>query len=363
MGEGKYLEIVLGGKPNSFISIFEAHWSRCLEEMPMRYSHSEQLTTGNRLRPMLVCWGHILSNTDLTKESLEEVAELSVGIELLHKGSIFVDDVIDNDEARHGKKTFHVEHGYNEAVLFSVNLLTYSLERIHKHFRTNTASANDYADKIHLYIETIRNMSTGALEEITNPQSELFIVANVHRLIELQTTSIIKNSLLLGYLTKSPKGEISEYIEKIGSLSGYVFQLLNDLEPFSSEAKTTLHKGVYNIDITKARKNIVVAYLFELMTKSEQKDLSVMLSSGKSSQEVSNTLASLFKKYDIDTLIIDEVEQLYKQINSLITKLGASSIDVERVEEFKGFIKMILIKSFERLGSVYYEKLSPILIN
>lgn len=72
-----------------FLSSFDCAWNETLEHYKCRQA---QLNSGSRLRPLMVLWGYI--------------ANVAVSIELIHKGTILLDDWIDQDEARHGEKAF-----------------------------------------------------------------------------------------------------------------------------------------------------------------------------------------------------------------------------------------------------------------
>lgn len=358
-----YFDIVVGKGPESFTTVFERHWLSAVKQISARYGNSAQLHDGSRLRPILVCWGYILSNKKVTTESIERVAKLAIAVEMLHKGSILVDDVIDNDQARHGKEAFHVEHSRNEAILFAIYLLTYSLEHIHNCFKQTSASVPAYTEKIGLFVDTIRSMSIGALDEIKYSQSDLTVVSNVSRLINLETVSMIKNCLLLGYLVEGEKEKNSDLIEKVGSLSGYAFQMLNDLEPFSSKDETTIHKGLNNIDICRSRKNIVVAYLYELMNSEEKENLRQLMSQSHFSEhKVFQQFKMLFEKYKIDDVIINEVKDFHSKINLTLTELELSEIEQDRLNAFRMFVNLVFVQCLQRLDNKYYMKLSPILM-
>jgi heptaprenyl diphosphate synthase len=109
-------ELVLGRSDTSFRSLFEAEWSAHLSSFPENFEGAAQLRIGSRFRPCLVAWGFLLAGGSFDLRARREVVHYGVYVELLHKATLLIDDLIDNDPARHGKPAFHVEFDDKEAM-------------------------------------------------------------------------------------------------------------------------------------------------------------------------------------------------------------------------------------------------------
>ena len=69
---------------------------------------------GKRIRPLIL----VLSCECIKSKKADSDAYLSASaIELLHTESIIHDDIIDDENQRRGKPSFHVKYGYNSSIL------------------------------------------------------------------------------------------------------------------------------------------------------------------------------------------------------------------------------------------------------
>jgi len=292
----RYDELVLGSSRNSFINVFETHWEEHLQSFPQRYRSSKQLVQGSRFRPVLVAWGYLLSGSDLDETNIDEIARLSVYVELLHKATLLIDDLVDQDDVRNGAPSFHVEFDHNEAILFAIYLLGDCIERLST-ASVRVHSSECYPDMIELLGAAIKNMSLGSIEEVVSRDDQLVSITKVRRIIELQTIALIKNGLLTGY--KYGRGDM-RHLAVIGNLGydcGYLFQVLNDLEPFLGADLNVFHKGIVNFDVLRSRKNATVAFISERLSSSERARLHALLRSAD--PLLLSVLNTWLVKYDV----------------------------------------------------------------
>ena len=327
-----YYSTVMGAGENCFISAFNKLWADELASHGTRYEKATQLLVGNRLRPILMAWGYY---ANAAKPNNRMIADYAVCIELIHKASILLDDWIDKDIARHGKRTFHIEYSSEEAVLYGIYLINRSLKRMN-----NLDSQYTYN-----LIEVVEKMSLGGIMEVSlikNLNEESIALAK--QIIDLETTTLIKHSFTMGYRISS-KGQIYSTIEDIGSHIGYCFQLMNDLEPFVDANKNIVYKGVQNFDANKKRKNIALAYLYGACSNSER---TLLLDNP---DYVS--IKYLIDKYEVSSFMLDEVLSLTKQIRDNVTMLKKSGVSDKFIFEFTVFLKEMFRICYDKLGLVF----------
>lgn len=339
---GQYYDLIMGQSENSFTNCFNACWSKQLDQMPKPYADALQLRIGNQLRPKLTCWGAAFNTSQVDELDLSQVAVVASYIEMLHKASIIIDDMIDRDDARHGKKAFHAEFGHDKAVIFALALLGKGSSGINEVFQNTKSSYQSVA----LYSQTIYHMAKGCLEELElNPLSR-YDADRIHRIISLETISLIKNSLLLGYWSSCGADlSIEHTVVKIGENCGYIFQILNDLEPFSDIEQNSAYKGGWNIDMDRDRKNIAVAYIYGAASKQERQLLSTL-----SGEALHSLVLELYEKYSIYNEICDEARTLEQQTDDLITALYQSSPHTNGLNDFRIFVHEMVEICFSKLG-------------
>ncbi|MBO0441975.1 polyprenyl synthetase family protein [Candidatus Enterococcus ikei] len=347
-----YYEMILSkNSRSSFINSFEQFWSEEFEHSNLHLS-SPQLQFGTRLRPILVAWGYYanlsLDDAQEPNESYNELLKLSYAVELLHKSSIIIDDLIDGDTKRKGNDSYHVQHGSFEAILSSLFLIGKSFEKI----STNADKNNNLSSmNTNILANTLSKMSYGALSELElTKNKKLFDLNEIKEIIDNETTSLIKSSFLLGFISsaKNYNNDTIELVGKVGQLSGYIFQILNDLEPFSNTNKNKIHKGIENLDIQVSRKNYIVAFLYGFASKNDRLTINELVNSSKV-DSTKITLTQLLTKYDIHKKIMDYVDEIHIEINKSIELLSKILDNKKYTDELKTFVNFMINTALDKI--------------
>lgn len=247
-------DFLVNDKENVVSSIYKECWMRLINKLPEKYSSHQILHKGNKFRPKLVIWGYFYCN-DAEILDLKELIDIAVCVEGLHKATLILDDYIDNDIARYGHQSMHLQYSNEEAVLFSFLLMGQSLDQL-----TNICCRidNDKVKKIlSTFSNTIIQMSKGALSEFNICLSS--DINYLNEIVFLQTSVFMINSFLIGYYYGSKQISNAEnLLIDIGDKCGRLYQELNDLEPFYNPTKNKEHKGKINDDLYRNKKNLIV---------------------------------------------------------------------------------------------------------
>ncbi|WP_314550004.1 polyprenyl synthetase family protein [uncultured Gemella sp.] len=266
-----------------------------IQTLPPQYLNFIQLKNGNKLRPLLVYYGFTLHSSKINKRLIN----IAYSIELIHKASTIIDDIIDEDIKRRGFDACHVQHSINEAIILSIHMLGEAFSKLYDEIHINN-----------IISMMIKNMCIGTLKELnisTYTNSD-----EITEIINLQTTGIIKNCLLIGFTLNTTDIDYND-IEILGSKLGYLFQLLNDCESIFNLEFINANKGNYNFDYNKIRKNICITYLQSYLNR---RDIETMHTLTPSS------ISKLFKKYKIKDHILSEISYIKKDIYSILDELS-----------------------------------------
>lgn len=338
---GEFYDLIMNPTSGYFSQQFNYCWQQQLDQFPKPYSEALQLRIGNQLRPKLTCWGASFSVNQACDIDLKRVAEIASYIEMLHKASILIDDLVDGDDARHGQMSFHKQFGKNRTIIFALSLLGKGMWGINELFQ----KTKSHYRSLSTYSGTIYRMAAGCLEELEIDECTRYDLNKIRKIIDFETITLIKNSLLLGFWSSCNEDQDTETeIIKIGENCGYIFQILNDLEPFSSLEKNCAYKGGKNIDINRSRKNIVVAYIYGASTGKERKELSSL--SNESLQEL---LVRLYNKYGVYEAICQEARQLENQTDEFIEVLQKVGHHTACLTDFRQFMHEMVDICFSRL--------------
>lgn len=319
-----------------FLACYEKNWVDILEDT---YYSSEQIDVGHKFRPRLVYWGFLINgHAQLEKYDFECISKVAVCIELVHKASLLLDDFIDKDTARHGKPTFHTIYGVERTVIFSLNILSRALRVLNQTFSEYAKSQYFLWRCMNELTMTLEDMTLGVLKELDLSSKSFQNICEIREIMHLETSSLITNSILMGaYMAKIDAKEIITSLEDIGNKFGFIFQALNDLEPFCS-MKNGDHKGSVNTDFTRNRKNICITILNSIMSNKDKKQI-------LRKEEIDDSkLIDMFQKYAIFDIIMEELDNTYQSMKKDILNLEKYLPDCSKnwSQEFEKFVDSVV---------------------
>jgi heptaprenyl diphosphate synthase len=330
--EIKALNYINEKGPDSFLYKFEKEWDNVLDSLNCKYCKAEQLRTGNRLRPQLVCWSYLLRDGQNYISNEKEILTVSVCYELIHKASIILDDFIDDDLYRHNRPSFHNEFSAKEAAIFASVLMYFSIQ---KSYELRESLQKPFQWQL---TETIRTMGMGALSELdTEKQSHDMNWAI--KILEDETMPLIRNTLtsatILNNEVSKSNCQLHQLLSTVGHECAYIFQILNDMEPFTSSSMIVEHKGDLHFDIEKNRKNYIFSYLLSKITKQEKE----ILFSSESIDK--NCMLQLIDSYNVIKSIIDIVDDKYDLVSQALTKYSNNNDDSVIFNAFQQYINAL----------------------
>lgn len=300
---------------NGYMYHFTNEWNLKMNSIDLQQAYSKQLNNGNRLRPLLFYWGYTLAE-NIHSINLSKIAKTAIPIEMIHKASIIVDDLIDNDITRNGDIAFHKEFDMESTIVFSNYLVAESLNEF-----INNGSFAESNDRTIYTIKKLANcvsdMTLGCMQELNLNKNDYGNKAYIDSILCKETVSLISNSLLLGFLSnKNSNAQLEEIVYKIGELYGYIFQVLNDLEPYSNIA--TIEKSKTNVNLDICRKNIIFATIYDCSTILEKQKITKIINN---EVEDKDYIYKLFKKYKIKEITLRNIEQTKALADEYVLKL------------------------------------------
>lgn len=333
----------IANEEETFIQFYEKNWDKLLSDI---YYKTDLLNYGHKLRPRLVYWGFKAGEQALlTDKDFDAVSRVAISIELVHKTSELLDDYIDGDTARHGMKSFHITHGPERTMIYSLNILCRALKIINNVFLEYIDDSTYSKLSIKLIVQTLEDMTLGVLRELDmNSNIDMINITEIQEIMHLETSSLITNSLLVGLLlTQNTDPATVSLFEKIGHDLGYIFQTLNDLEPFCSNRNND-HKGSINTDVSRNRKNVCLPFLYIYLNSKEKRELKKC-----DLENRDGYLLTLFEKYSIKQKLFEDISNIIRNIHTNIDKLSPQAVNPNWIQSFHCFIDSIISVSKKRL--------------
>lgn len=314
----------------NYLSAFERLWKEFIQSITCNINlEDSQLYCGDRLRPQLLFWGYYIGcEYNHTQFDNESIAKLAIPFEAVHKASVIIDDIIDKDEYRKGKLSFHSQYGIETTIIFSILLLTNAIKLMQD---MNLSINNDN----NIILSTINTMCLGAMNELNCPKTYISIDDTLN-IIQCETVELIKNCFSTGYIYSAANyGFDTEVINNVGSSIGFLFQILNDAEPFFNPQYVKSHKGKLNYDLNAdGRKNSIISYLYGRCTTQE-------LECFDNNDYIK--LFELLKKYNIKNYILEQVK-----IKSDYIDLQLDKLDISSVGKFKKYYRQAISLGINR---------------
>ena len=181
------------------------------------------LKGGKRIRPIL-CLLTSLSCGGKINDALET----AVAIELLHNFTLIHDDIMDNDDLRHGNITIHKKWNDSIAILSGDAMLAIALIKL-----------NNLEKK---QIEVIKKFNKGLIEVCEGQALDLDFqnIDNVSEkeyleMIDKKTAYMIGLSSELGSILANANNSIQDKLRTYGLLIGRAFQIQDDLLEITSD--------------------------------------------------------------------------------------------------------------------------------
>jgi len=346
-----YYNFIMGDSEESMNAVFHKKWIAFLDDLEVPYGKAIQLRIGNHLRPLLVYWGNAMGTKSVDAMCVDAATEMALCVEIMHKTSIIIDDFIDEDEKRHNKMAFHKQYSPEEAVIFSIYFLSKAFQKMNQ-LSAKYPIVNNFS--IGLFSQTLCSMADGCLQELTLTADSRYDSQKISRIISLETSALIKNSALLGFIiNRMPTDAQMKLLNDMGDKVGYLFQAMNDLEPFSSYENISFHKGSPNMDFERSRKNLVIAYIYGMCNSKEKQKLLEL----KNTTETVPYIFQLYKKYDIFHVVQKDLQDVENQVDALLNQLAEQQINKQCLNEFHIFFTDIMKIAKNRLFTNTVDKI------
>lgn len=192
---------------------------------PLRYASDG----GKRIRPLILVLSSESVNADKKEgidDNKEEIFLASSAIELLHTESVIHDDIIDEENLRRGKPSFHVKYGYNSSILTADFVLGIILN-IGSKINSPKISAE--------LSKAATKMSEGEMMEIMLAKDPRLKEDDYIKVVEHKTASLFEAPAKIGAILGFGLEDEIRAMGSFGHLLGIAYQIHDDLLDWNNE--------------------------------------------------------------------------------------------------------------------------------
>jgi geranylgeranyl diphosphate synthase type I len=308
------------------------------------------LRGGKRLRPLFFIYGYKC----LAEDNIDAIVEASISIELMQSYLLIHDDIMDEDELRRGKPTFHIVYknicdnqfetgnslkfGENIAILAGDLLEAYGEEVL----ANSPFKGENVKRALRKYEEIVKNVGYGQILDIISEKKGSITEDEILMIHKLKTASYtIEGPLQVGAILAGAGEEDLRILSNYGIPLGLAFQIQDDiLGLFGSEEKIGKPVGS---DIREGKKTLLI---FHALAKCSEKEKGIIISA--------------LGNEDVTMAEIDSIRAIVRRTGSLdyskklVEEMTDKAVQVIKRSNFRTEAKEFLVKIADFIGSREY---------
>lgn len=198
---------------------------------------------GKRLRPVMTI---VASRVGNDGPAIEDAVQGGISCELVHLGSLYHDDVMDEATTRRGVETVNAKWGNLQAILAGDFLLA----------RASEIAASLGTEVAGLLARTIGRLCEGQIEELRHTYDVNRPVDSYLESIDGKTASLYSTAARIGGIVAGHDRPMVDMLTSYGTAYGMVFQIVDDVldltatdEELGKPAGHDMEEGVYTLPV------------------------------------------------------------------------------------------------------------------
>ena len=280
---------------------------------------------GKRLRPYMVIRScQILGG----KSSTAMIAASAV--EMVHNFTLVHDDIMDNDEMRHGVPTVHKKFGMPIAILAGDVLFSKAFQIISE----SKLSPNANTHLISRLAKACVDVCEGQLLDIKMAdEKRIPTEAEYITMIGKKTAALFDVSCAMGAICATNKPKDISNLSDFGRNLGIAFQITDDLIGVMGDPKVT-KKPVGN-DLREGKKSLPILMAIKLAKGNERKTILKAFGNSKISKKELNKAVEVIRSLGIEEKVRNQaLKYAEKSEKSLIKYKGTAKMELTALLDF-----------------------------
>jgi geranylgeranyl diphosphate synthase, type I len=204
---------------------------------------------GKRLRPYMV-----IKSCEILGSTIKQALPAAAAIEMVHNFTLIHDDIMDNDEMRHGVPTTHMKFGIPVGILAGDILFSKAFETISH----DPKIPNDVRLALVFNLaKACSDVCEGQALDIMMSQSKKIPTEKQYiAMIEKKTSALFAAACAMGAISANTKSKDVTNLSSFGRNLGIAFQIVDDLIGIIGDPKIT-KKPVGN-DLREGKKSLPI---------------------------------------------------------------------------------------------------------
>ncbi|RLG13901.1 MAG: hypothetical protein DRN66_03315 [Candidatus Nanohalarchaeota archaeon] len=250
---------------------------------------------------LLECFG-------MTEEQIKKYIDFSAIIEIIHNGTLLVDDIEDGAELRRGKPCVHKIYG-NDVAINTGNTMYFLPMKLIKEMNVSGEQKTRICET---YYDEMSNLSFGQAIDIFWHKNDKIPGREEYMQMCLCKTGALASMAARFACIVAGKTKAEEMLfgKAIGHL-GVGFQIQDDILDIVSQDRTGFGKA-YGNDITEGKKTLMVLHACETAYSKDREILMSILSEHTRDKSKINEAIGIIKKYNSVEFASEEAKKIAK---------------------------------------------------
>ena len=248
---------------------------------------------GKRLRPFMV-----LKSCMMLGGKQSDAMAAAGAVEMIHNFTLTHDDIMDNDDLRHGVPTTHKKFDMPLAILAGDVLYSKAYHTISK----SKLSANYKSQLVSKLSKACIEICEGQVDDIKLAENKRIPTESEYiKMIEKKTAVLFEVSCAMGAISAKKSVKDVKNLSVFGRNLGIAFQITDDLIGIMGDSKVT-GKAVGN-DIREGKKSLPILLAIRNASGSDKKKILRVFGKSKATRVEINTVVSIIRSLGIEQTV------------------------------------------------------------
>ncbi len=270
---------------------------------------------GKRLRPYMV-----IRSCQIVGGKSSNAMNAASAVEMVHNFSLVHDDIMDNDEIRHGVPTVHKKYGMPLAILAGDVLFSKAFQII-SNSRLSDSTTTQLVSRL---AKACVDICEGQLLDIKMAEErKIPSQADYITMIGKKTAALFDVSCAMGAICASNKSKDVSNLSSFGRNLGIAFQITDDLIGVMGNPKVT-KKPVGN-DLREGKKSLPILMAIKLAKGKDKKIILKAFGNSKVTRKDLNKAVEVIKSLGIEESVRKQAQKYSEKAEKSLSKYSGSA--------------------------------------
>ena len=270
---------------------------------------------GKKLRPYMV-----IRSCQIVGGKSSNAMNAASAVEMVHNFSLVHDDIMDNDEMRHGVPTVHKKYGMPLAILAGDVLFSKAFQII-SNSRLSDSATTQLVSRL---AKACVDICEGQLLDIKMAEErKIPSQADYITMIGKKTAALFDVSCAMGAICASNKSKDISNLSSFGRNLGIAFQITDDLIGVMGDPKVT-KKPVGN-DLREGKKSLPILMAIKLAKGKDKKIILKAFGNSKVTRKNLNKAVEVIRSLGIEESVRKQAQKYSEKAEKSLSKYSGSA--------------------------------------